>query len=186
LRKRPKPPGSTVDEWRLRLWKLAFARVEQWLDVQPANRALANTDLAKIVEDSFFHFAGVRCDLYAYVVMPSHIHWLFQPLPSWVQELPDDARSPRERVNYSVKRFTANQCNQHHQTRGPFWQIESYDHWVRDVDEMERIIHYIEENPVKAGLVQAREEWIFSSARFRKEAGIEWGVPLLRGSGSES
>ena len=36
--------------------------------------------------------------------------------------------------------------------RGPFWQSESYDHWVRDDKELEGIIAYINENPVKAGL----------------------------------
>ncbi|HLK21736.1 MAG TPA: hypothetical protein VKT81_22460, partial [Bryobacteraceae bacterium] len=34
-----------------------------------------------------------------------------------------------------------------------FWQDESYDHAVRDEDEMRRIRHYIEWNPVRAGLV---------------------------------
>lgn len=180
LQKRPMLAGSTDHEWRLRLWKLAFARVEHWLDVQPSNRALENTGLAKIVEDSFFHFAGQRYDLYAYVVMPSHFHWLFQPLPAWIQELPDNERSPRERINYSLKRFTANRCNQFLHTNGTFWQRESYDHWVRDADEMDRIIRYIEENPVKARLVQSPEEWIFSSTRARKDAGTEWGLPLPR------
>ena len=42
---------------------------------------------------------------------------------------------------------------QHDSNRtGQFWQHESYDHWTRDLVELERIIRYIEENPVKAGL----------------------------------
>jgi hypothetical protein len=35
----------------------------------------------------------------------------------------------------------------------PFWQDESYDHWVGSRQEFSRIIAYIEENPVSAGLV---------------------------------
>jgi type I restriction enzyme R subunit len=48
-----------------------------------------------------------------------------------------------------------------------FWQDESYDHWARDDDEVLRIIHYIENNPVAAGLCARAQNWPWSSARFR-------------------
>jgi hypothetical protein len=51
---------------------------------------------------------------------------------------------------------------------------------VRDVDELERIIRYVEEGPVKAGLVAAPEDWPFSSAHDRKLFGLELGEPLVR------
>jgi hypothetical protein len=47
------------------------------------------------------------------------------------------------------------------------WQDESYDHWARDEEEMIRIIHYIENNPVKAGLCLKPSDWHWSSARLR-------------------
>jgi putative DNA methylase len=50
---------------------------------------------------------------------------------------------------------------------GPFWQAESYDHWVRDEDELERIVAYIANNPVKAGLVTKPHQWFFCSAHDR-------------------
>jgi hypothetical protein len=31
------------------------------------------------------------------------------------------------------------------------------------------VVHYIEPNPVKAGLVKTPEQWLLSSARFRDE-----------------
>ncbi|MGC9970398.1 MAG: transposase [Bryobacteraceae bacterium] len=49
-------------------------------------------------------------------------------------------------------------------TGNPFWQDESFDHWVRDHWEFERICRYIENNPVSAGLVFAPEQWPNSSA----------------------
>ena len=49
-------------------------------------------------------------------------------------------------------------------TGEPFWQKESYDHWVRDSAEFERIRRYIEGNPVKAGLVARAEDYAWSSA----------------------
>jgi putative transposase len=148
-------------DWQRRCWKRNFVRVEHWLDREPANRCLERPPLASIVVDAMRHFAGERYDLFAYVVMPSHYHWLFQPRVEWVTSLPDANRTPRERILYSLNRFTANQCNKVLTKTGPFWQGESYDHWVRDVDELERIIRYIEENPVKSGLVNAAGEWLY-------------------------
>jgi putative transposase len=46
----------------------------------------------------------------------------------------------------------------------PFWQRESYDRWVRDKKEFDKILHYIEWNPVSAGLVGRAEDWLWSSA----------------------
>ncbi len=134
------------------------------------------------------HFAGRRYDLLAYVVMPSHYHWLFRPSPEWVESLADDGRTPRQRITYSVNRFTATACNRLKNRRGPFLaKTESYDHWVRDIAELERIIGYIEDNPVKANLAGAADEWLFSSARTRAEKAFPWGVPLLtERSGLES
>jgi hypothetical protein len=38
------------------------------------------------------------------------------------------------------------------------------DRWVRDDEELERIVAYINANPVKAGLVTSPHEWFFGSA----------------------
>ncbi len=155
LLRHPKPENVVQDDWNSLCWKRHFLRLDDWLDGQPAVRVLETPDLAQIVVDSLFHFAGERYTLFAFVVMPSHIHWLFQPLPEWVGSLPDNpSRSPRERITYSINRFTATQCNRLLNQGGHFWHPESYDHWVRDEDELERIIGYIEGNPVKACLAE--------------------------------
>ncbi len=180
LDERDTPPGKSKEQWDADKWKLHFFRVDDWLDRRPANRALADERLARIVVDSMFHFAGIRYDLLGFVVMPSHMHWLFQPTEEWVATLPDDIPTARERIMYSMKRYTANRCNRLLGARGAFWQAESYDHWVRDADEMERILLYIEGNPVKAGLVDTPERWLFSSAAVRKRSGLEFGCTLLK------
>jgi hypothetical protein len=35
---------------------------------------------------------------------------------------------------------------------GEFWLREYYDHLIRNIDEFERAVRYVGENPVKAGL----------------------------------
>jgi putative transposase len=78
-------------------------------------------------------------------------------------ERPDRA-SPLAAIMHSLKSYTANIANELLGRQGTFWQDESYDHWVRDIDELERIVKYIRANPVKAGLCEKPIDWRFSSA----------------------
>ena len=65
----------------------------------------------------------------------------------------------------SLKRFTAREGNRLLGLTGqPFWQDESYDRLVRNGTEFERIWHYIEMNPVQAGLAATPDEFQWSSA----------------------
>ena len=80
---------------------------------------------------------------------------------------------------HSLKSFTANECNKLLNRSGAFWQDESYDHWVRDEAELLRIIAYVEQNPVKAGLAQSAAEFRYSSAYDRKLWGISIGEALV-------
>ena len=121
----------------------------------------------------------VSRDLLAYCIMPSFCMGL-QPREEWVKSLPveEKVRSPRERIMHSLKRQTARDCNRLLGKSGAFWQHESYDHWIRDLDELERIIAYVENNPVKARLVGRAEDWKCSSAHDRMRLKIPRG-PLL-------
>ena len=97
----PRPAKSSEEEWELRKHKLVFARFDQLIDLQPTVRHLQNPEAANIVRDALYHFAGERYDLIAYVVMPSHFHWVFHPRREWVESLAADAeptRTPRERI----------------------------------------------------------------------------------------
>ena len=59
-----------------------------------------------------------------------------------------------------LKGSTARRANQLLERTGqPFWQDESYDHWVSSRKEFDRITAYIEENPTSAGLM----DWPWTS-----------------------
>jgi REP element-mobilizing transposase RayT len=45
-----------------------------------------------------------------------------------------------------------------------FWQDECFDHWIRNQAEFEKVRNYIEQNPVRAGLVTDSAAWRWSSA----------------------
>lgn len=61
---------------------------------------------------------------------------------------------------------------------GPFWHEESYVRMVRYGREFEEIRNYIEENPVRAGLVREPGEYMWSSAG-RMAHGIIQGMPQV-------
>jgi len=66
---------------------------------------------------------------------------------------------------FTLKGTTAREANRLLSRTGePFWQCESYDHWVRNDVECARIVRYIENNPVKAALTGLAEEFPWSSA----------------------
>jgi len=183
LDRRPRPKDQNQQEWAVTRWKMGFARMDLWLDQAEAARFLEDGRLAQIVVDALLFFAGERYDLLGYVVMPSHFHWVFQPLERWVNGLRPDKhrrRTPRERLVHSIDRYSAYRCNQVLGRTGPFWQREPYDHWIRSPDELERILLYVEANPVRAQLAQPPNEFRYSSASHRHQCGLELGEPLSR------
>jgi putative transposase len=73
--------------------------------------------------------------------------------------------APLPKLTKSLKGITAKRANAILGLTGrPFWQVESYDHVVRSEREFEKIRSYIEENPVRAGLVREASEYAWSSA----------------------
>ena len=89
----------------------------------------------------------------AYVIMPNHVHLLIEP------------NVALERITNGLKGVTAREANRILKRTGqPFWQDESFDHWVRSLVESRKIAAYIENNPVKAKLVTRPENWPWSSA----------------------
>jgi REP element-mobilizing transposase RayT len=91
--------------------------------------------------------------LHAWVIMPNHVHVILEPglaLPPILRWL---------------KGRTGRKANQILGRKGqPFWQDESYDHWVRTAEELNELIRYVENNPVQAGLVESGAQWPWSSA----------------------
>ena len=179
LEQRTVPPNTTKAEWKIIRGKLVFARLDRWLDEAPAVRWLERADLANLIMQSFLHGAGTKYDLFTFVVMPSHIHWVFQPRLAWFESKPDSKRSSRQRIVHGLNTHTGQECNRLLDRNGVFWQDEGYDHWIRDVAELERIMLYVENNPVRAGLCAAPEQWQYSSANYRRIKVLAFGEPLI-------
>jgi REP element-mobilizing transposase RayT len=94
--------------------------------------------------------------LHVFVVMPNHVHVLFDPLVTLA------------RITKGLKGATAREANEIlGQTGKRFWQDETFDHWIRSAAQLERVQTYIEHNPVSAGLVRTPSDWPWSSASGR-------------------
>jgi len=185
LELRPRPEGMTEPDWDHYKQKLLFAFVDKLLDFEAPVKHLQNESQADLVQQAFLHFANERYKLFAFVVMPSHHHWLFLPDETWaiaaVQKSrgPDGKqKSPREIISHSIQSYTATMCNRVRGETGTYWQHETFDHWARDEAELLRIIEYIELNPVRAGLAATPEDYNWSSARIRKRLGIQPGQAI--------
>lgn len=80
----------------------------------------------------------------AWVVMPDHVHWLFQ-----LGEIVS--------LSSAIKRFkahSAHRVNNYLNRQGPLWQKAFYDHAVRNGEDVRQIARYIIANPLRAGLVE--------------------------------
>src|SRR5262249_54869623 len=68
---------------------------------------------------------------------------------------------------HTWKSFTSHKANPLLKRSGEFWQREYLDRYVRNAQHYEKVVAYIEENPVKARLARLKTEWPWSRARFR-------------------
>jgi len=149
---------------RYQIQKKYFARYDDWLDrCQDGHRWLESENIAQTVADEIHKEDARLYRLLAYCIMPNHVHLLIESL---LQELPHhkgkSAISPIADTMRLLKGRTARYCNLALNRPGAFWHHESYDHYVRDEDELARIIAYILNNPVKAGLAQEWKDWKFT------------------------
>jgi putative transposase len=157
-------PGITVDESPGE----HFARLDKVMDRAAVGPTwLRDPRVAGCVVAALAHGAVTlrTFDLHAYVVMPNHVHVLLT------------TRVALRELTKAIKGVSARHANAILGRNGlHFWQVESYDHWVRSAVEYRRICRYIEKNPVTAGLVANAEDWRWSSANLEGKSII---TPLL-------
>jgi REP element-mobilizing transposase RayT len=143
-------------------------RVDKYLDGGHGVCHLRDSRLATLVAEAISFFENQRYELHAWVVMPNHVHVVVWPMPGYT--LSD--------ILHSWKSFTSHKINKCLPTKVvPFWQEETYDHLIRDDEDLHRCCHYTLANPVNAGLCARPEDWKWSSAH--AAAGSHGAQPAL-------
>lgn len=126
-------------------------------------RWLAEPRFAEIAMRELHALHPNNYHLHAYCLMSNHCHMLLNQ-----QDIPEPP--PIDGKHYTavshamrlLKGRTGYACAELLGRKGAFWQHESYDHVVRDEKEFMRILEYIVNNPVKAGLVENWQDWAYT------------------------
>jgi putative transposase len=142
----------------------AFEWIDRCLDEAKCGPVwLGREDVARVVVDALAHGARTMdlYELHAYVVMSNHVHLLVNP------------HVPTPRLMQSIKGYTGREANRIlGRTGEPFWQHEYFDHWIRDDPEFERVRVYVENNPVRSGIVSEAGLFPWSSGYAGLKAGV--------------
>jgi REP element-mobilizing transposase RayT len=128
----------------VRLHKLHESKVDRLLDSAHGECWLRRPEIGSIVADAMRHFDGERYQLLSWCVMPNHAHAVLRPIDG--HDLPS--------ILHSWKSFTAHAINKALDRSGAVWQDESYDHLVRDDDDLRHCVEYAWSNPENAGLAE--------------------------------
>lgn len=142
---------------------LGIERIRRWqaaLDAGAGSCLLAQESSASEVRSSLFRFDGIRYRLIAWAIMPNHVHVLIRPARPWTLS----------KIVRTWKTYTARRIIRHwREERGwpglrRVWHPEYWDRYVRDAQHYERVVNYIHDNPVEAGLCSSAAGWKWSSA----------------------
>ena len=147
--------------------KRNFAKFDEWLDNSSEGpQWLRDQDVAQIVANKIHELDGQRFRLIAFCIMSNHVHLLIDMIDfdnRMEGKLNGKTKDyPLADVLRLLKGSTARKCNLKLERSGAFWHSESYDHYVRDEEELAKIVEYVLNNPVKAGLVEHWQEWRFN------------------------
>ena len=119
--------------------------------------------------------------VFAYVIMSNHIHLVLragnpQKWPLWdilrdfkkftartiLDTIMKEKESRRDWLMYMFKYYAKQNTNNR---EFQFWQQDNYPVELLNINQVWTKINYIHNNPVKAGIVDSPEEYIYSSAR---------------------
>jgi REP element-mobilizing transposase RayT len=106
--------------------------------------------ILEVLEDSRHRLRFLLC---GYVLMPDHWHALIWPTyPLLISK-----------VLHDVKKISALRLHSARGTRGPFWQHQFWDRFVRHAKEFRERLDYMHLNPVRRRLVKRPQDWRWSS-----------------------
>jgi putative transposase len=89
-----------------------------------------------------------------FCIMPTHIHLLITPAPG----------TSLSKIMQWIKTHSAKRWNRIHGSIDHLWGDRFYARPVKDLRDYFQVMAYIDQNPVKAGLAKAPEDWKASGA----------------------
>lgn len=141
-------------------------KYEYWLDKGIGCCALANREMAQVVQEAFLHHDGDKYDLLAWSIMPNHVHVLIK------------AKSDLSKIIQSWKSFTGKWALANNKKFNlgidagakEFWMPEYWDRFIRDEEHFNNSVRYILNNPVKANLPTNHNAYLYRGLQLDKGA----------------
>jgi REP-associated tyrosine transposase len=92
--------------------------------------------------------------LLSFVIMPDHMHLIIIPRGKNISE-----------CMKSIKGFSARKINSLLRTNGSIWQSGFYDYVLDSEEKVLTRMRYIEDNPLRKGMVNRSEDYEYSSMK---------------------
>ena len=155
-----------------------FARIEYLLDgLTCGDAGLCNRLVGQMIMENLNWLRGRGWDIYAFVLMSTHLHMLMRSGNGRSAELINDLDK--------FKCYTGRKANELLGRTGRFWARDSFDHWVRSAVSFDGFVRYIVNNPVKAGLVNQWQNWRWTVVDDAVLYALEIAGRSLAGTGEE-
>jgi REP element-mobilizing transposase RayT len=154
-------PEETILRWKARVSESPSnpgTRLEYLLErYGDAGRGccwLSRPEVANVVLDALLQEQPARHRLLSWCIMPNHVHAVLAlQRHVGITEVIRDWKSRSARIaNRLLGRV------------GTFWMPDFFDRAIRDDRHLAKAVEYVEQNPVKAGLVVRAGDWRWSSA----------------------
>ena len=110
--------------------------------------------LQSIMAAALHHFEAVRCEMFAFVIMPNYVQTLCRPLGEQLIE----------RLAGFWKRHSAGHINKTLGRRGRVWQQETFDRIIRDPEHYRRVVRHIAEKQFQARIPEREASVWFCQA----------------------
>jgi REP element-mobilizing transposase RayT len=116
--------------------------------------------------------------IYAYVIMSNHLHMIVRSDPGKLSDTLRDFKrftathiieaiktQPESRREWMLHRFKWHGDQNIRNTDNQFWIQDNHPEVIYSSDFFMQKLNYIHENPVRAGIVDKAEDYLYSSAR---------------------
>jgi putative transposase len=130
----------------VRLQRQYFQTLEKYLDAGAGEVPLRDERAARLLADAFAQPEHPEVTIPHFTIMPNHWHALIAPVGESTVDLHGFMGRLKGRMARAINLALGR--------RGPLWQREWFDRWIRNDAEWERCVDYIHRNPVKAGIVR--------------------------------
>jgi REP element-mobilizing transposase RayT len=162
-------------------------QIVDWIDV------FTRKQYKDIMIDSFkYSIENKGLQIFAYVIMSNHIHLIAHSSSGRLSDNVRDIKKftskkiletiieiPESRREWMLNRFKFNashiKCNKEYQV----WTHENHAMILYSNNFIREKIEYIHENPVRAGMVEKAEDYLYSSARNYASLEAPIDIPIL-------